>query len=295
VAESLTFAEYSPMTHGPEGIYRIGATAASQQGVIQEMARAFDHELSPTPDVDNLGQLIAKVGQAKELQENIGRVQEVLGTNEDAVSMARDWVERSGMLVPVERTFAEGNDRVHIQYGLGIITGGIRNWMNRRAEIALSQLPSHDVWFVAGNRSMKSVEGPDVEDGMSEAEYLREAILPKFEGTGIKTALVEVDSAVGDEVMSAGAEKIAAYSDLTNEDVSIVVVSNAGAWVQNTGQFRRALRNIQPEFDSNGNQLSVISDAFPLGTGVEPTITHQNPFSALGQIARNAQEFTRHL
>lgn len=142
---------------------------------------------------------------------------------------------------------------------------------------------------------MKPGEGPDVEDGMTEADYMREVVLPSLLGKGFTAKVVEVDSGIGDEVMAEGAASIAETADLTNEDARLVVVSNAGAWVQNAGQIRRALRAIEPSFDTTGKQFSVISDSFPLGTGAEPTSTHQNPFTALGQIVRNAQELARHI
>ena len=292
MSELLTFANFSPLREGANAIYDIGKTIEGS-GVITEMAKVFGHELTELPTAENLGKLIAAVGPAKELQQNIDGVQEVLGTSQDAIGIARDWVERSGLLVPVERTFAGADTTPRVQYDLSIITGGVRNWMHRRAEL-LEQIPSWHVLLIAGNRPMKSAEGPDVEEGMTEQDYMREVIAPRMIGKGMLTDLVEVASSVGNEVMAEGARSIADIVNMQDETVSVIVASNAGAWVQNAGQMRRAIRAINPDFDAQGDQLCVASDSFALGTGAEPTATHQNPFSALGQIARNAQELAKH-
>lgn len=295
--EQLTFANYSPLEHGPSGIYRIGANPEHELGVVQEMAEAFGHELSDVPEEANLGNLIGLVGPHKELQNNISHVKEVLGEGEEALHTAQDWIERTGLMVPAERSYMGGDTGPQMHHGLAVITGGVRNWMYRRAELAINRLPGWgwDVRLIAGNRKMSTAEGPDVSEGMTEAGYMRDVVIPKFPSTGFDTHLTEVESGVGDVVMAAGAASLAETVDLTDQGLSMILVSNAGTWVQNAGQFRRAIRNIKPSFDQDGSQFSVMSDGFPVGTGKEPTSTHQNPFTALGIIVRNAQELVRHL
>ncbi len=258
-------------------------------GVVPEMARAFDVELATYPRADQLGELIAAVGPAKELQENIGRIQETLGTDNDAVGIAQDWVERSGLLLPVSRSYMNAKPEAGLQnFDLAVVTGGVRNWMMRRASRLVPELDRVDeVLLVAGNRAMKTTEGPDVEEGMTEADYMGSVVRGLLADSGVEVELVRVDSGIGDEVMDAAAEHIDASQ-------SVLISSNAGAWVQNAGQLRRAVRSLHRGFDEDGSQLFVVSDSFPLGTGSEPTSTHQNPFTALGQIARNAQELVRH-
>lgn len=290
-----TFETFSPIQPGPYTVYDIGATEAHPQGVAQEMAAAFGHELTPQPNTDNLGGLISKVGPAKELQANIAGVQEALGTDDDAVTIARGWAERSGLLVPVERLYATA-ERAEGAITLAVVTGGVRNWMSRRADrvATLAQArPLEGVLLAAGNRVMKPTEGPDVEEGMTEADYMHDVVAPQLGELGISTEVLRVDSGVGDEVMRAA---VAKTSDLVGLGAErIAVVSNAGAWVQNGGQYRRAAMEVAQGFDVWNDQFEVISDGFPLGTGIEPTATHQNPFSAAGQIARNLREFTQHV
>ena len=116
-------------------------------------------------------------------------------------------------------------------------------------------------------------------------------IKPKLGKAGvIVSSVIGADSGVGDDV----AEAFVEYG-ISSKARNVLVVSNAGAWVQNAGQIKRAMmRRLQLDEELPDNELFVISDEFPLGTGVEPAATHQNPLSALGQIARNAQEFVRH-
>jgi len=291
---SLTFANYSPMTDGLEGIYRIGATGQHPQGVAREIATAFDHDLAPTPNVDNLGELIGKVGPAKELRDNIAMVQAKLETSRDGIEVARGWAERSELLTGVERMYATA-EQAWGAIDLAIVTGGVRNWMYRRGEAlgALSAVPSiGSALLVGGNRQMKLSEGPDVEEGMTEADYLDSVIAPRLGEFGIRSEVLRVDSGFGDNVMEAAARKAHELVALDG-DSHITIASNAGAWPQNAGQFRRAARGVYPAFDERGNQLEAIADEFPLGTGEEPAATHQHPLSAVGQIVRNLQEFTR--
>jgi hypothetical protein len=286
--EQLTFANYNVYDHGPDGVMQIGATA-EHPGVAQEIATAFDHELSPWDTVANLGDLIAKVGPAKTLQDNIGRVQETLGTSADAVEITRGWAERSGLLVPVERTYMTGEplrvdpDSSHV----AVMTGGVPNWMERRANRVIEFAKKHRVdtaVLVAGERQLGR-------GGMTEAEYMESVIAPRLGEAGLETQVVQASTEKGDEVMSIGAAHVASSVDLRRQRVSLI--SNAGAWPQNGGQFYRALRERNPRFNLSGSQLGVASDSFLLGTGTEPTITHQNPFSAVGQIVRNLQEVFR--
>jgi hypothetical protein len=277
----LTFNTFNPQINS---VYEIG------DGVIGEMAQAFEHELSDQPNTDNLGELIGKIGPAKTLQDNIPQVQAVLGTNADALDIAIDWVERSGLMLPANRSYADSELAMPATIDTAVITGGVRNWMMRRAERfgAIKNVTIGQVLLVAGNREMKPAEGPDVAEGMTEANYLESVIKPMLEGMGTTALvnLVRVDSSVGDEVMNAAAQEATGANQL--------VVSNAAAWVQNAGQFRRAMQNRIFGYDSAGNQLYVVSDTIPVAHHGEPPATHQNPLTALGQIARNAQELTRH-
>jgi hypothetical protein len=292
---TITFANYSPIDHGLNAIYDIGATD-EHSGVAEEMAAAFGYTLTDTPDVDNLGGLIALAGKAKELQTNIAEVQARLDTDNDIVGITRGWAERSGLLVPVERTYMTGDDVRPRDINLAVVSGGVRNWMERRVNRLVGLAETRRVigtLLVAGNREMKPAEGPGVEAGMTEADYMTTIIASRVGELGLNPEVLRVDSGVGDEVMKAAARKAHERVDF-NTQSRVAVVSNAGAWPQNVGQFRRAARTIEPTFDTWDSQIEAVSDTFPLGTGLEPTSTHQHPVTATAQIARNLQEYARH-
>lgn len=286
--ETVTFENFAPEKHD------IGASVTGL-GVIPEMALVFGHNLDPVPNAENLGSLIQAVGQSKELQQNLPRIQEVLGTDQNGLSIAHGWVEQSGLLVPTERSFMDPNLPLP---GAGdnpiaLMTGGVRNWMRRRA-VKMLELTERGVVksavLAVGKRAMRRAEGPDVRDGMTEADYMDEMIVPILEEAGVSTTLLRVDSADGTDVMTAAAEHLFEASD----DEPIIVVGNAGAGIQIAGQLRQAFKPKAVAehyfFDEDGSELFVATDSFPLGeTGQEPTSTHQNPYTALGQIVRNAK------
>ncbi|HEY5667693.1 MAG TPA: hypothetical protein VIR03_00855 [Candidatus Saccharimonadales bacterium] len=286
-----TFANYSPVEHGLDGIYRIGATEEHPDGVAHEMATAFGYNL----DVPDDG-FVDAIGSANELERNIAAVQEALGTDDDAVTLTRGWAARSGLLVPVARTFATAEAIGQGSISRAVVTGGVRNWMVRRAERLEELAQEHEVKGVllaAGSRPMKTSEGPDAEEGMTEATYMRDVIAPRLGKLGVPTDVLCIDSGKGSDVMLATALALRDRVDL--EQDRIAVVSNAGAWVQNAGQLRRGIQSVTAgRFDASGEQLVVVSDRFELGNGTEPTTTHQNPLSATGQIARNLREFAMH-
>ncbi|HZL07836.1 MAG TPA: hypothetical protein VFC50_01430, partial [Candidatus Dormibacteraeota bacterium] len=72
----------------------------------------------------------------------------------------------------------------------------------------------------------------------------------------------------------------------------IIIFSVAGNWMQAGVQARQGLQTVYPDFDRDpaNRQLWIKSDSFPLGlTGEEPKATHQNPFSAIGNILRGVK------
>ncbi len=281
----------------PADVAEIGAVG-NKPGVLAEIATAFGHELDKPLTPENLGELIRSVGPAKTLLDNIDLVRQGLGTRKDPVGIATDWVRRSGLLVPVDRYY-RFNEEPSLVADVALVTGGVRNWMMRRAAL-LASLPNdrvpRNVILVGGSRVMNVAEGPDVEPGMTEASYLRSIIVPFLKGKkGIDARAFTVESEHGADVMKKAAYEIDQVAGLNEINTKVLVVCNAGNWPQNAGQFRRAARKYSGNiFEERSIGLHVISDKFPLGTGKEPAATHQNPFSALGQIVRNFYELAQH-
>lgn len=299
MAETLTIANFNITQHTPADLYAIGRTEQHPQGVIEEMATAFGHELTPSPTVENIGGLIARVGAAKELQENIQGVQQVLGTDKDAVTIAQGWVKRAGLLVPVARSYMTGEVlQPGQEIDMALFTTGVARWIDRRAKVVEQLHETNGIKEVvvgAGKRVMKASEKPGVvRDGMREVDYVEEVVAPKLRKEGIDVTVVYADSEKGDEVAAAAAVEVKRQLGGTAVG-KLVVASNAGAWPQ-VGQLRCAHRDpnaLGANFDQSGQQLYVVSDTIALGTGKEPPDKAQNPFSALGLVPRAGQEFLR--
>ncbi len=293
MSEKLTFDNFSPLEHGREAVYRIGASDGISEGVAKKMANAFSFKLTDAPEVENINSLIDKIAKDKLLQNNIEAAISVLGEN--AINITRDWAISSGLLIPVERSYLTA-ERIDGDIDLAIISGGMRNWMERRASRLIELNKSRKigaVLLVGGNRIMKVSEGPDVIEGMTEADYMQSVVAARLGDSDISSEIMRVDSGKGIDVMRGAVEKSSELVDMANDHIT--VVSNAGIWPQNGGQYLHAATEFDSNFNKNPDHFEVVSDSFELGvTGNEPSLTHQNPISAIGAIARNLYELTRH-
>ena len=81
---------------------------------------------------------------------------------------------------------------------------------------------------------------------------------------------------------------MAQFAREISDKESVLAISNAPAAIQTAGQFRIAARVIDAGFDKAGDQLFVLADGIDVARGGEGPATHQNPFTALGQVARSA-------
>jgi hypothetical protein len=285
MAENVTFDNFRLDADGMgiSGIYLIGGIHHYMSGVIPDIAEVYRHKLPSTPTEENLGELADKIGTGEDLPATINKFQNIVGTNLEAVSIVRNWVNDTGLLTPVERSFLT-NEQPSKNIELAVITGGMRHLMDRRSKRLESFVTDHRVnkiLLVAGNRPMEPAEGKDVEN-MTEGNYMRQVVAEHLMALGLHLKVLETDSSEDEAVI-----------DL--EKARVVIVSSAGYWPQNAGMFRRlAIENINPSFDIDGGQVFAVSDDFPLGTGTEPDKTHQNPFKATGLIVRNAEEFVRY-
>lgn len=266
------------------GLHAVGNVAGIRAPIVDELSEVF--AIEPGEEgwtTDNLGSLIAKIGPAKTLQDNIQATEEVLSIS-DGKDVAIAWVEASGLLEAVARNFEDPSAEMPTNFDSVVISGGVRNWMMRRANLLKEMIDQNttvnEVVLAAGTRAMKTTEGPDVQEGDTEATYLEREIKPMLESVGLNVAMLAPDTEIGDEVASAVAEYVKAAQ-------AVLVVCSAGNWIQNGGQIRRAI-------GGDINKVYVASDTFPVAKNDELPATHQNPFTALGIIARNLQELQRH-
>jgi hypothetical protein len=262
-------------------------------GVLPEIAHALEFETSREPSTEELQALIGHIGPAKTLQDNIARVQERLGTDQNAVALAADWVERSGVLQPLIRSIARPDVVVPRLFDEAFIGGGVARWMLRRVaqaeDVTVQGLRIGQVTLPLGQRQMGEAEHDLVKEYAvrngtlpTEVEFGRSYILPRLRNAGLNVRLLDFDSQNGDEIMRMYAES----GDLN--DGLVLALANAPSAIQTAGQCRIAAREVDGDFDHSGRQLFVASDTIDVARQGEPAATHQNPFSALGQIARNA-------
>jgi hypothetical protein len=261
--------------------------------LLHEMANALAYgELGELPTEQALRGFIRHVGPAKLLQDNIDLVRARLRTHRDAVRIAADWTDRSGVLMPMDGSFLNPGQRASEETDV-IITGGVCRWELRRMEELIRQIangrPIGRVFLVAGSREMAASEHDLVaayrvrhDDGPTESDVMEGVIAPWLKFIGLDVKVVAVPSGVGNEVMA----HAALAADVVNRTVT--VVSNAPAGIQNAAQLRAAARAIDPGYDRNGDQLFVLSAGINVARQGEGPEMHQNPFTALGQIARNA-------
>lgn len=259
-------------------------------GLLPEIAEAANFDLGEVPSELALRGLIGRLGPAKELQRNIAGVKDFLGENADG--QAADWVERSGVLIPVERPFASPG-LIPDSIDAIVWSGGVANWMLRRASLTerFDSTKTGKVVLALGTREMSSAEHPNLARHFArtkgfmprEADFANQYIVPRLESAGFTTKVVITDSKSGDTVLDQAFTEIPELQDGT-----MLVVGNAPNVIQAAGQIRLAAQRASYLFDSNGVQLFMASDTIPVARKGEGTATHQNPFSALGQIARNA-------
>lgn len=273
-------------------------------GLLLEMAEALRFDIGENPDQQKLYEFAGHIGPAKELQDNIAIVQKILGSDRDATSIAADWLERSGMMQPLDRPFVEpGIDRPE-KIDTVMFSGGVANWILRRTSVVEWLNPENvgQVIIPAGERQMGNGEHQLVAtlnrymleqhggnaSPITETEFAYAIAADRLETAGFDVDLHHFASSNGDEILS---DTFAKRPELLSGN--ILIAGNAPNAIQAAGQIRLAALKADKTFDSNGDQLFMLSDSVPIARRGEGKNTHQNPFSALGQIARNAQIIVR--
>jgi hypothetical protein len=283
----MNFNNYDLNNMPADGVYGLAG------GLLPEMAEGLGYDLGQQPSEEALRGFIEHIGPAKQLQDNIGLVQQRLDTNADAVTLAANWTERSGVLAPVNRSFANPELATPGHVELAVITGGVARWMLRRAERLQQHVAEGNevgrVLLVGGERAMKPTEHRQVADwagsqAPTEGKFMRQVIAPYLRHNNLEVDVIEPATGKGSDLMVAAAWA----GGVINKQV--LVVANAPAAVQNAGQLRAAAVRIPKgeNYDQSGDQLFVLADGVDVARHGEPAATHQNPLTALGQIARNA-------
>lgn len=282
--------ELSEIAEHEFGVYQLA------DELIPEIAEELNFDITGQPVQDALGDFIGKFAPDKELQKNISLVQEQI-----PVDVAADWVERSGVLEPVSRAFRD-TTKLPERVGMAVMTGGVANWMLRRAAVLerLDPTTIPRVWLVASDRKMSDGEHQLVRSHRElfsehEIETTEYRFMRKFVMTRLADAWFNVRDfhSEGHTQGSAILDDWVAYADKVDNALrikTILVPGNAPAVIQTAVTVREAIQKLDPLFDNTPSpQLFMVSDTIPIARHGEGTATHQNPYSALGQILRNAK------
>lgn len=273
-------------------------------GLVPEIAEVFEYSLPTRLTPEDLGGLVDKVGSSKVLQDNIPRVQEFLGTDEDAFQIAANWVERSGVQKELNRSLwtpaIETPDTVQFT----VISGGVANWQDRSAGIIVNKREassdfSNKVVYLAGSRVMDSpteTSNGNIQEFFDEQgrypaefEYAERFIGSVLRQAGFDPSFVETGNASGDEQ----ALYFARYYDNFNPKEAIAFARVANAGVMLAGQYRKALQDEYRGFDADAKKPKafVMTDSFTVARSqdeLDPK-TNQNPFTALRMIIVTAK------
>jgi len=116
----------------------------------------------------------------------------------------------------------------------------------------------------------------------TEAEFAQEYIERWLSYIGFNVQVLSLDSNDLDVIHQS------LFDPHTNLlDDTVLVVGNAPSAVFTAGHLRWVARSLDSKFDAGGDQLFMMGDTIPLALAGEGPATHQNPFSALGSVARN--------
>lgn len=241
---------------------------------------------------------IAHVGKQAELQRNIEHVRSLLGDTEvDATQAAAQFLRQSEVLLPVNRSFVRPDLAVPSRVARIVVPSAVARWWLRKAgQVAhfhhVMEGTAYAVDVLAGTRKMNASEHSWVAryieqhhgEQPTERQFAAEVLVPMLQSLGVKDVeLLEMFTSSGDDIAN---EYISKKPNVLN-DVTLVV-SNAPAAIHNAGQLRAAMRRINRDYDANGTQLFMLADGIIPAAYQQGTATHQNVFSGLSQVPRNA-------
>lgn len=267
-------------------------------GLLPEVAERYEFTLGSEPNADALGQLVGYLGKSAVLRENPS-------PKSVGIKQVADWVERSGIMQPLDRLLL--NPDMPAQRGsLLVMTGGVANWMDRSEELLkpsnrlLKDGNYTGVIIAAGTRIMNSVtevNNPRVkafaeETGHlpDEAEYAKRFILPSLRQLYTLNSLQSCDTKNGDELANLF---VANNQDLLEQGRPLTFVRVASAGVQLALQMRRAIQKVSPGYDSpDAPKIGILTDTISIAqtrVSIAKPTRFQSPFTALRQVALTAK------
>lgn len=277
-------------------------------GLVPEMAHVFDVPLNQNDLVGSLGQLIDVVGQSKVLQENIEGVREKLDVLDgDKITIAAGWLERSGIMKPLDRSLWTPDIETPDDVEAIIISGAVANWQDRSykllAERTQSGKPPARVYVPVGDRIMSTPTEltnsnvqvmADARQGSipTEFDYMQGIGRPLLEDAGYRVEILPYPGLNGDQIAEQFVAERPGFFDRSEGTIAFARVANAGIMLAT--QFRQAAHKQGVEFDKNPEnpQLFVLTDEYPIAVTEKQTknpAQFQNPLTAIRMIAVTAK------
>ncbi|HUP26108.1 MAG TPA: hypothetical protein VM124_00480 [Candidatus Limnocylindrales bacterium] len=269
-------------------------------GLLPEMAEIFEVDLGQRT-AEDIGRLIGRMGASQVLQENIPLVQERLGTDQSALEIAANWLDRSGVQKSLNRSLWTPSLQAP-KHAVTVMTGAVANWQDRTAYLvadASREAGGGEVYIPIGTRVMDSVTektnfNVDVffsDSGRypTEAEYAGAFVVPLLEAAGNNVFLKPYNTTNGQEI----AERFFEDEPMLYASGYITFARVANAGILLAGQFVRAARDSGFDQNSNDPQAFVRTDTFPVArteAEVKNPKEYQNPFTGIRQIAVTAKE-----
>lgn len=285
--------------------FELGQNVAElADGLIPEMAEAFEVSVSLSPSADQLGQLVGAIGTKKTLRDNEKGAKawltQLTGSETLAMDLAANWLERSGVQKALDRSLWTPNRLTPGDADI-IITGGVANWQDRTGKL-LAQVEPTNIWYAVGNRVMdtpteivnSNVKAYLDQWGMppTEMDYAKAVIAPVLREAEHDVTIASYETGNGDEI----AQRLFEDFDLALiQDIAVARVANAG--IQLAVQMRKAARQINPDFDADPSSpnLFVLTDTFPIALSEDESknaARYQNPFTGIRQVALTAKLLT---
>ncbi len=215
-------------------------------GLMPEIADAFDLDLTAQSHEDSLGALVGLLGTNK-----------VLRNNEQVTALTgpqmADFLDRSGVQLALNRNLWTPDSSIQdVKPDAVIITGAVANWQDRTAKLVIGQIdPSVRIHYATSGRQMSSASelaNPNVQhliadlgEPPTESLYAARVLIPQLIDARFSVTAHQYANVTGDQL----AEKLFADNpELVDQALVIARVANAG--IQAAIQMRTAARKIRP-------------------------------------------------
>jgi hypothetical protein len=275
-------------------------------GLLPEMADAFEVELSPQPTTDELGVLVGALGAKKTLRDNESGakawLEQTTGSEQDALDMVAEWMDRSGVQRALDRSLWTPEFTTPDETP-AVITGSVANWMDRvvtildsQSQLSKGRNSKRLIIAAGGNREMNTkteivnanVLAFQESEGRlpTESQYLEAVVVPRLQALGHEVLVRAYDTNKGDEIAQRMVDDSLELRYVNN--LAVIRVANAG--IQLAVQIRKAIQQSGRAFDGNiqNPQMFVMTDTFEVARSVEEcedAASYQNPFTGIRQIA----------